>query len=81
MKSLGMFHGAMPEMIQDVYKTLWEYAINLAPMSVKVRHKLYQVGHEHMETIFGKWERLSHLFHLEPDIYRKVLLIQKYKTD
>ncbi len=54
-------------------------------MSFKVRHKLYEVRQELMETIFGKWsrqrtQRLSHLCHLEPDKYRRVLLMQKLRN-
>ncbi len=54
-------------------------------MSVKVRRKLYEVRQELMEAIFGKWARQhmqtrSHLCHLEPDKYRRVLLMKKLQN-
>ncbi len=87
MQSLGTFHGGYStERCLKLYKTfirpLWEYAMHLSPISVKVWHKLYEDRNELMEAIFGKWarqhaQRPSHLCHLEPDKYRRVVLLQK----
>ncbi len=91
MKSLGMYHGGYnTERCLKLHKAfirpLREYAIHLSPMSVKVRHKLYELRQELMEKIFGKWARHTRR---DPAIYvtwsrvntAEFYVMQKPQTD